>query len=111
MFIAMNRFKVKLGSEKAFEEVWKSRDSRLEEVPGFVEFHLLRGASHEDHTLYSSHTVWESRQAFEDWTRSEAFRHAHRNAGDNTPLYIDSPQFEGFETVQTLSKGTSGSGA
>jgi heme-degrading monooxygenase HmoA len=43
MFIAMNRFKVIKGSEAAFENVWLSRDSHLEKVPGFVEFHLLKG--------------------------------------------------------------------
>ena len=41
MFIAMNRFRVKRGSEQAFEKVWLSRDSQLNKVPGFVEFHLL----------------------------------------------------------------------
>ena len=43
MFIAMNRFRVVKGSEAAFEHVWMSRDSHLEKVPGFVEFHLLKG--------------------------------------------------------------------
>jgi hypothetical protein len=28
-----------------------SRDSHLDKVPGFVEFHLLRGPEAEDHTL------------------------------------------------------------
>ncbi|MGZ3349177.1 MAG: antibiotic biosynthesis monooxygenase, partial [Xanthobacteraceae bacterium] len=28
MFIAMNRFRVKKGSEEAFEEVWLNRDSQ-----------------------------------------------------------------------------------
>ncbi len=41
MFIAMNRFKVLKGSEKDFENVWLSRDSHLNEVPGFIVFHLL----------------------------------------------------------------------
>src|SRR5215471_13648291 len=54
MFIAMNRFRVAKGSEKAFENVWLSRDSYLDIVPGFV------GPEAEDHTLYASHTVWES---------------------------------------------------
>ena len=36
MFIAMNRFRVARGSEAAFEQVWLSRDSHLEKVPGFV---------------------------------------------------------------------------
>ena len=47
---------------------------------------LLRGPERDDHTLYSSHTTWRSRAAFETWTRSEAFRLAHRDAGANRPL-------------------------
>src|SRR5262249_51130530 len=77
MFIAMNRFRVKRGAEEAFEKVWLSRDSYLDRVPGFVEFHLLKGPEAEDHTLYSSHTVWQSKQAFEAWTKSEEFRASH----------------------------------
>ena len=61
MYIAMNRFKVLKGAESAFESVWLSRDSHLERVPGFIEFHLLRGPERDDHVLYSSHTVWASR--------------------------------------------------
>ena len=107
MFIAMNRFRVVKGSEADFEQVWLSRDSHLDEVPGFVEFHLLRGPEVEDHTLYASHTVWQSRAAFEAWTTSEAFRAAHRRAGDNKPLYLGPPQFEGFEVRQTLTASQS----
>jgi len=54
MFIAMNRFRVKKGSEEAFEKVWLSRDTQLTKVPGFVEFHLLKGPEHEDFTLSRS---------------------------------------------------------
>jgi heme-degrading monooxygenase HmoA len=50
--------------------------------------------------------VWESQAVFEDWTRSEAFRAAHKNAGASAhgtaPLYLDHPQFEGFEVIQTV---------
>jgi len=62
MFIAMNRFRVKRGSEEAFERVWLSRDTQLTKVPGFVEFHLLKGPEHEDHTLYSSHRYGRARR-------------------------------------------------
>ena len=64
MFIAMNRFRVASGSEDAFERVWLSRDSHLDKVPGFIEFHLLKGPAAEDHTLYASHTIWASYAAF-----------------------------------------------
>jgi heme-degrading monooxygenase HmoA len=102
MFIAMNRFQVALGSEADFEQVWTTRDSHLSGVPGFVEFHLLRGPNAEDHVLYASHTIWRDRAAFEAWTNSEAFRAAHRNTGGTKPLYLGHPQFEGFECLQTV---------
>src|ERR1700694_2282320 len=95
MFIAMNRFRVAKGSEAAFEQVWMSRDSQLEKVPGFVEFHLLKGPEAEDHTLYASHTIWENRATFEAWTRSEAFRAAHNRAGETKRLYLAPPRWEG----------------
>ena len=102
MFIAMNRFKVLLGTEVMFEEVWASRDTHLPSVPGFVSFYLLRGPTRDDHILYSSHTIWRDKAAFEAWTQSEAFRQAHRNAGGKKPLYLGHPEFEGFEVVQSV---------
>ena len=100
MYIAMNRFQVSKGREAEFEEVWRSRDSHLEQVDGFVEFHLLRGPEAEDHTLFCSHTIWSSKQAFEAWTKSEHFRKAHANAGQTKGMYLGHPNFEGFEVVQ-----------
>ena len=104
MFIAMNRFKVRKGSETDFEARWLNRDSQLKTVPGFVEFHLLKGPEAEDHTLYASHTVWRTKGEFEAWTKSEAFRTAHARAGNESTgkLYLDHPKFEGFEVRQTI---------
>ena len=80
LFIAMNRFRVKKGSEDAFEKVWLSRESYLDRMPGFIEFHLLKGPEGEDHTLYASHTVWQNKASFEAWTKSDEFRAAHARA-------------------------------
>ena len=101
-YIAMNRFKVKKGSEEDFEAVWLNRDVHLNKVPGFVTFHLLRGPERDDHVLYSSHTLWASEDAFLNWTRSEAFRAAHKDAGGNKPLYVGHPEFEGFTILQEI---------
>ena len=66
--------------------------------------HLLKGPEAEDHTLYASHTVWQSKAAFEAWTKLEEFRAAHARAGNDTtgPLYLEHPKFEGFEVRQTV---------
>ncbi len=102
MFIAMNRFRVLRGEEDAFETLWKTRKSFLDEVPGFAGFHLLRGPVAEDHTLYASHTQWRSKADFEAWTTSEAFRKAHAQAGESKPKYLGPPQFEGFEAIHAV---------
>tara|TARA_B100000945_G_scaffold218058_1_gene175969 strand:- start:3 stop:305 length:303 start_codon:yes stop_codon:yes gene_type:complete len=99
MFIAMNRFKIIIGKEKEFEKVWKERDTHLSGVRGFKEFHLIKGSVNQDHTLYASHSIWNSKEDFINWTKSEAFRLAHKNAGRHKNLYLGSPNFEGFEVV------------
>ena len=98
-FIAMNRFKIILGKEDDFENVWKTRETFLDDVNGFLSFNLLRGDSTDEYTLYSSHSIWQSKEHFIAWTKSEAFRKAHKNAGENKPLYLGHPEFEGFNVV------------
>ena len=99
-YIAMNRFQISLGREADFEDIWKNRKSRLGELPGFVEFRMLKGVPTEDHTPYVSHTVWSSRDDFDHWTQSEQFKDAHKNAGKRDPsIFKSRPVFEGFDTV------------
>ncbi len=43
MFIAMNRFAISEGRGDEFETAWRTRESHLDEVPGFVRFALLKG--------------------------------------------------------------------
>jgi heme-degrading monooxygenase HmoA len=103
MFVAANRFRVIPEHAHAFEQAWLTRESHLHEVPGFMTFHLLKGPAAEDHVLYSSLTLWASRDAFEAWTRSEQFRRAHAGAGAvSKPTTLGPPQFEGFEVLQTI---------
>ncbi len=100
MFLAMNRFRIALGHEDAFEQMWHARDSHLAGVPGFVRFHLLRGATTDEYTLFASHTEWASAADFEAWTQSDAFRAAHANAGKSArEMYVGPPQLELFQAV------------
>tara|TARA_B100000927_G_C16459058_1_gene467085 strand:- start:1796 stop:2098 length:303 start_codon:yes stop_codon:yes gene_type:complete len=99
MYIAMNRFKIVLGKEELFEKIWRERDTYLKDVIGFKEFHLIKGETNNEFSLYASHSVWSSKEDFINWTKSESFRLAHKNAGQHKDLYLGAPNFEGFEVV------------
>ena len=46
----MNRFKIVLGKENEFEEVWRNRDTHLNGVEGFKKFNLIKGATNEKYS-------------------------------------------------------------
>lgn len=99
MYIAMNRFKIVKGQEEKFEKIWESRDSHLDDVDGFINFNLIKGKVNDEFTLYASHSTWKSKNHFENWTKSDSFRLAHKNAGMHKEIYIGHPEFEGFEVI------------
>ena len=95
----MNRFKIILGRETEFEKIWKERDTHLDDVPGFKKFNLIKGKKKDNHRLYASHSEWNSEQDFVNWTKSDAFRQAHKGAGQHSDIYLGHPEFEGFEAI------------
>ncbi|QHI96107.1 antibiotic biosynthesis monooxygenase [Aristophania vespae] len=104
MYIAMNRFKVKIGNEDAFETRWLNRDILLKSCLGFISFQFLRGPQNAEYTLYVSHTLWETYDDFCNWTKSDAFKEAHIKAGQSERLTISPPTFEGFDILQTVTR-------
>ncbi|MFN8617287.1 MAG: antibiotic biosynthesis monooxygenase [Dehalococcoidia bacterium] len=91
----MNRFAINGGREADFEAAWKSRESYLDTVPGFVRFALLKGDNEGE---YLSHTTWESRAAFDAWTKSEQFRAAHGQTA-MTGVLAGPPKVSLYEAV------------
>jgi heme-degrading monooxygenase HmoA len=104
MYVAMNRFRVKPEAADDFEAMWLARESYLDQLNGFVSFQLLRGAPKEDHVLFSSYTLWASKQDFEAWTKSPQFAASHKRASssDRPPMTMGHPEFEGFDVVQSI---------
>ena len=98
-FIAMNRFKIVIGRESDFEDIWQNRETHLDDVKGFQKFNLLKGSTSEEYTLYTSHSTWDSKTDFENWKKSEAFRKAHSGGGQHQGIYLGHPEFEGFEVI------------
>ncbi|MDA0269995.1 MAG: antibiotic biosynthesis monooxygenase [Chloroflexi bacterium] len=97
----MNRFTTAPGKGEEFERIWRERETYLDQVPGFVRFALLRGDSA---TEYISHSTWETRQAFEDWTNSEAFRKGHAQ-GSLMGILAGPPQIGLYDAVLTQEAG------
>ena len=101
MYIAMNHFHVAAGRGEEFEQLWRERESYLDDVPGFVEFHLVRGASDEDGTQrYASHSTWKNEDSFVAWTQSESFRKAHAQRRMPEGLLLGHPRFTGWQTIE-----------
>jgi heme-degrading monooxygenase HmoA len=95
VFVAMNIFKVTKGHEDEFERAWRERRSYLREVPGFVQFALLRGDAEGE---YISHSVWRSRESFLAWTKSEAFAAGH-NQSSLAGVLSGPPQLRTYEGI------------
>lgn len=100
MFLVMNRLKVKPDHVEELVERF-SKSYGLEQTPGFLRFYLLEpawapGKQDELDTFeYVSFTEWQSREAFENWVKSDAFKQAHQNT-DNS-IFDGPAQVVGYQ--------------
>jgi heme-degrading monooxygenase HmoA len=96
VFIAMNNFKVVEGKEEEFERIWKTRETHLRGVAGFVRFALLRSDTQGE---YVSHSTWETREAFTAWTQSDAFVAGHRQGTSLMGVLAGPPAVKLYDAV------------
>lgn len=89
MFVVMNRIPVRPEFREAFEDRFRSRAREVDRMPGFVRNWVLRPVDPEG--PYVVLTVWESQDAFEAWTRSEAFPRGHARSGSLPPEAFRGP--------------------
>lgn len=98
MFIAVNRIQVKRGEGSELEARF-AQSRGIEKMPGFRCFRLLKwtwGMTRPEHDEYLSVTEWDSPEAFQAWTKSDAFRQAH--AGPKIDAIVGS-QPGGYEVL------------
>jgi heme-degrading monooxygenase HmoA len=99
MIATSNRIPVNPAYGEAFEQAFKDRANLVDGMPGFVSFQLLRPTK--DGDPYIVMTIWESREAFEGWTSSEAFREGHAKSGTlPREAFLGHPELEIHEIIQ-----------
>lgn len=79
MITVANRIYVNPEYAEAFEERFRQRAGLVDGMPGFVSNQVLRPVNEGD--PYVVFTLWESRQNFLDWVRSDEFVKGHAQSG------------------------------
>lgn len=95
MYVAMNRITVVEGKGAELEAAFAGRAKFVNEAPGFISFHLLRP---QEGNTYISMSMWNSKEDFEAWTKSEAFAAAHRTS--MMGVAAGRPVLEFYESVE-----------
>jgi heme-degrading monooxygenase HmoA len=78
--VKINALEVPEGMGEALEGRFAASASKVDKMPSFESFELLRPT--EGETRYFVYTRWESEEAFQAWVNSEAFTKGHAHAGD-----------------------------
>lgn len=100
MIVVANRIPVAKGHEQEFEMRFERRFGAVDHMPGFIRNEVLRPIVGEYYVVL---THWESKEAFEAWTQSEAFKHAHANRPPKE-MFTGPNVFEMHEVVQMAEK-------
>ncbi|ADR37593.1 antibiotic biosynthesis monooxygenase family protein [Oceanithermus profundus] len=99
MFVTINRIPVHPEYAAAFEARFQDRARAVDAAPGFVRNLVLRPADPATQP-YLVQTFWESREAFEAWVESDAFKKGHARAGSLPREAFRGPnELETFEVL------------
>ena len=98
MFVVMNRISVNPTYAEQFEERFRSRAGEVDKMPGFIRNQVLRPDTPDE--PYIVMTYWQSKQDFENWVDSDAFKKGHSRSGTlSQDAFRGPPKLESFEVV------------
>jgi heme-degrading monooxygenase HmoA len=103
MITVANRIYVGAEYSEDFERVFRERAKLVDEMPGFVSNQVLRPVNEGE--PYVVFTIWNSRQDFLNWVRSDAFIKGHAQSGSLPKEAFFKPNvLEMHEVVQDSSR-------
>jgi heme-degrading monooxygenase HmoA len=98
MFVVMNRISVNPDYSEQFEERFRNRAGEVDKMKGFVRNQVLRPDNPEDPYIVMTH--WQSKEDFEAWVNSEAFRLGHAKSGTLPPeAFRGHSKLESFDVI------------
>lgn len=74
-FVAINYISCKDHYKPRFEELFASRKGAIDMMPGFQFMEVLKPKDGSEYLIVSH---WENEDAFQQWTKSEAFLEGHK---------------------------------
>ena len=86
MITVANRIYVHPDHAEAFEERFRNRAHLVDGMPGFISNQVLRPTTEGD--PYVVFTLWESKEDFEGWVSSDAFRKGLAKSGSSHPIIV-----------------------
>lgn len=89
-FVVMNNIPVTEEGMPVFENHFKERQGKVDQMPGFQAFRLLRPTSG---NVYVVLTQWASKKDYDLWKDSDAFNEAHQQQIVKPPAYFASKPF------------------
>ena len=98
MIVVMNVVSAAEGKAAEFEEAFRTRESHLAGVDGFLGFELLRREGQNEYLVSSR---WASREAFQAWLRSDAFRKAHSGDAGSRGQLSHGNEVRTYEVLQS----------
>jgi heme-degrading monooxygenase HmoA len=103
MITVANRIYVKPEFAESFEQRFRERAGLVDQMPGFISNHVLRPVNEGD--PYVVFTLWDSRENFLNWVRSDAFVKGHAQSGTlPEEAFFKSNVLEMHEVVQDSSR-------
>ena len=98
MFVVMNRIPVNPDYADQFEERFTNRAREVDKMQGFIRNQVLRPATPDK--PYIVMTFWESKEDFESWVNSDAFKKGHAQSGTLPPeTFKGHGELESFEVI------------
>lgn len=103
MITVANRIFVSPEFAQQFEDNFHKRAGLVDDMPGFIYNQVLRPVKEGD--PYIVLTLWESREHFEGWTKSDAFVKGHARSGSLPKEAFTGPnKLEVHEVIQDSSR-------